>query len=146
MSRFDDLVACGYVRTDPDGTITFANERMAEMAGVRSESLVGRRRFVELLTPGDQIFHDTHFRPILLVDGRVDEVALELRVDSGERVPVLINAVLERDEGGAPSSVHIAVSTPPNGATTSTSSSRPSERPRRVNAALPHWPAPCRRR
>ena len=109
MSNLDDLVACGYLSTDPDGTITHANHRLAEMTGVRREDLVGQRRFHDLLTVGGRIFHDTHLAPILLVDGRADEVALELQTASGERLPVLINAVLERDERGAPASVHIAV-------------------------------------
>ena len=58
-----------------------------------SDDLVGRRRFQDLLTTGGRIFHQTHWAPLLRMQGSVSEVKLELRVADGGVLPVVINAI-----------------------------------------------------
>ncbi len=50
------------------------------------------RRLSDLLTVGGRIYWETHMAPILTLQGRVDEVAVELRA-AGEPLPVLLSAV-----------------------------------------------------
>ena len=39
-----------------------------------------------------------HYAPLLRLQGRVQEIALELRCPDGRKVPVLINAVVTQDQ------------------------------------------------
>ncbi len=100
---------CGYLSTTPDGTIVKANQTFLSLTGWTREQLVGRRRFVDLLTGGGRIYHETHYAPMLRMRGTARAIALDLVCADGGRLPVLINAVLERDTGGAPSVVRAAV-------------------------------------
>ena len=100
---------CGYLTTTPDGTVVKANATFAALIGYDREDLVGRRSFAELLTAGGRIYHETHFAPLLRMHGTVAEVALDLVRPDGERLPVLVNAVLETDADGSPKLIRIAV-------------------------------------
>jgi sigma-B regulation protein RsbU (phosphoserine phosphatase) len=100
---------CGYLSTTPDGTIVKVNETFLGLTGHRREELCGRVRFAELLTPGGRIYHETHFAPMLRMQGRAREIALELIRADGGRLPVLVNAVLERDVHDQPVVIRTAV-------------------------------------
>jgi serine/threonine-protein kinase RsbW len=91
---------CGYLSTDPGGLITRVNQTFLAWTGHRREDLVGRRRFQDLLSPGGRIFHDTHFAALLELRGSVREIALDIVRADRQRLPVLVNAVRDRDAGG----------------------------------------------
>ena len=100
---------CGYLTTTPDGAIVRVNQTFLTWTGHSREDLVGHRRFVDLLTAGGRIYHETHYAPMLRMQESVRELALDLvKADNG-RLPVLVNARLERDEIGHPRVVRIAV-------------------------------------
>lgn len=100
---------CGYLSTTPDGLIVKVNETLLTWTGYARGDLLGRCRFVDLLTAGGRLYHETHYAPMLRMQGAVREIALDLvRVD-GERLPVLVNANVDTDETGRPRSVRIAV-------------------------------------
>lgn len=65
--------------------------------------------FTDLMTPGSRIFHETHYQPLLHVQGHVKEIALDLVRADGSVLPVLVNSVLERTRSGAPGTTRIAV-------------------------------------
>lgn len=100
---------CGYLSTTPDGTIIKANATFLELSGYSRDSLIGGKRFVDLLTGGGRIYHETHYAPMLRMHGVAREIALDLVRADGERVPVLINSVLERDVVGDPVVIRTAV-------------------------------------
>ncbi len=100
---------CGYLTTTPDGTVVKVNATFAALIGYDREDLVGRRSFAELLTAGGRIYHETHFAPLLRMHGTVAEVAFDLVRSDGDRLPVLVNAVLEAEADGSPKLVRIAV-------------------------------------
>ncbi len=93
---------CGYLSTLPDGKIVRVNETFLTWTGHTREALLGRRRFVELLTPGGRIYHETHYAPLLQMQGAVREIALEIVCADGRRLPVLVNSTLRADAGGRP--------------------------------------------
>jgi sigma-B regulation protein RsbU (phosphoserine phosphatase) len=93
---------CGYVSTLPDGTIVKANQTFLTWTGYQRAELVGHRRLQELFAVGDRIFYETHFAPLLRMQGRVREIAIDLIVGGGDRLPVLANAILKRDPAGEP--------------------------------------------
>ena len=100
---------CGYLSTTPDGTIIKANQTFLDLTGLGRDEVIGRRRFAELLTRGGQIYHETHYAPMLRMHGAAREIALELLRPDGSRLPVLVNSVLETDAGGAPMLIRTAV-------------------------------------
>jgi sigma-B regulation protein RsbU (phosphoserine phosphatase) len=97
-----DSAPCAYLSTRPDGTIAKVNGTFLAWTGYERDTLVRRRRFQQLLAPGDRIFYETHLAPLLLMQGRVREIAVELVCSSGARLPVLVNSVLRRDADGSP--------------------------------------------
>ncbi len=93
---------CAYLSAHPDGTIVKVNGTFLAWTGYDRADLVGRRRLQELLAPGDRIFYETHLAPMLHMQGRVREIAVQLVCSSGARLPVLVNAVLRHDAAGNP--------------------------------------------
>ncbi|MBW3668298.1 MAG: SpoIIE family protein phosphatase [Actinobacteria bacterium] len=100
---------CGYLSTTPNGTIVKVNQTFLTLTGYDGTELVGRRTFAELLTPGGRIYHETHYAPMLQMQGKAREIALEIVCADGRRLPVLVNAVLERGDDGSPHVVRTAV-------------------------------------
>lgn len=101
---------CGYISADKDGRILRVNRTLADWLGVSPEALV-RKRFSDLLTIGGKIYYETHFAPLLRMQGSFDEVALDLLCADGAKRPVLVNAIERRDDAGNPLFVRIAVTT-----------------------------------
>ena len=93
---------CGYLSTTPDGTIVKANETFLTWTGYRREDLVGRRRFPDLLTAGGRIYFETHYAPMLQMQGRAREIALDIVSADGRRLPALVSSVLENGADGMP--------------------------------------------
>ena len=93
-----DLAACGLLQTTDDGTIRRANRMFCGWLGRAHESVIGRR-FQDFLTMGGRIFHQTHWAPLLRMQGSISEVKLDLTHSDGTTVPMVLNA-LRRDEHG----------------------------------------------
>lgn len=100
---------CAYISAAADGTIVKVNATFLAWTGYTRNEAIGRRRVQDLLSPGDRIFFETHVAPMLRLQGQVREVAAEMVVASGERLPVLINAVLGRDRAGEPERIRIVL-------------------------------------
>ena len=66
---------------------------------IASDELKGRR-FHDLLNVAGRIYYETHFAPLLRMQGHFNEVALEFVTRSKDRLPVLVNAAERRDERG----------------------------------------------
>lgn len=113
-SALDDLedlfenAPCGYISADKDGRILRANATLARWLGCEAASLHGRR-FSELLTIGGKLYYETHFAPLLRMQGAFNEVALDIARPDGARLPVLVNAVERRDGEGKPLFVRITI-------------------------------------
>lgn len=93
------MAACGLVQTAADGTILRANRVFCAWLGYPCDLLVGRRRFQDLLSVGGRIFHQTHWAPLLQMQGSVSEVKLELIHRDGHPIPMVLNAL--KHERGA---------------------------------------------
>ncbi|MBD5786126.1 SpoIIE family protein phosphatase [Cellulosimicrobium terreum] len=87
-----NLVPVALLMLDGDAHVLDANEELVRLVGATDVEEVLGRRLGELLTVGGRIFWETHLAPLLHVEGRVDEVAVELRTPTG-REPVLLTAV-----------------------------------------------------
>ena len=100
---------CGYLSTRADGLIIRVNDTFLEWTGYSRDELIGARRFVELLSVGGQLYHETHFMPQLQMQSTAREMAFEIVCANGARVPVLVNAVLKRDDASQTSVVRTAI-------------------------------------
>lgn len=103
-----DHAPCGYLSAGPDGRIERANRTLVDWLGAEPKQLIGRR-FPELLTIAGKIYYETHFAPLLRMQGCFDEVALDLRRGDGTVMPVLVNARERRDANGRTLAIRIIV-------------------------------------
>ena len=99
---------CGYISAAPDGELVKVNRTLLTWTGYTREELLGRR-FQDLLTAGGRIYHETHYAPLLRMQGAVREIALEIVRADGRHLPVLVNSVLRTDEEGRPLLVRTTV-------------------------------------
>jgi PAS domain S-box-containing protein len=104
-----DNAPCGYLSAAPDGTLVGVNATFLRWTGYRREELVGVKRFQDLLTAGGRIYHETHYAPMLRMQGTVRELALDIVGANGDRLPVLVNSVLVKDAHGAPQVVRTTI-------------------------------------
>lgn len=100
---------CGYLSTQPDGTITRINRTLLRWLGYDRADLVGQRRFADLLTVGGRIFHETHLAPLLMMQGAIGGIAVDLRTRTGAVLPVLVNGQVRTDAAGRPQLIRITV-------------------------------------
>ena len=108
---FEDLfedAPCGLLASDAEDTIVRANRTFSAWTGFAAEDLVGRS-LKQLLTPAGRIYYETHYAPLLRMQGAVREIAVELVRADGTRMPALLNATLVIDADGTPRSIRTAV-------------------------------------
>ncbi|HMM67808.1 MAG TPA: ATP-binding protein [Dokdonella sp.] len=91
--------ACGLLLTGPNGMIRHVNRTFCDWLGVERDALVGRRRFQDLLTVGCRIFHQTHWAPLLQMQGSIAEVKLDFLHADGKAIPIVANAVAREHAG-----------------------------------------------
>jgi PAS domain S-box-containing protein len=89
-SHLDDL-PCGVLTFTDDGHIVAVNARLCARLGYSCDELSGGH-LQKILSPGGRVFYQTHFFPLLKLQGEVEEVYMSLRGKSGEEIPFLVNA------------------------------------------------------
>jgi PAS domain S-box-containing protein len=99
---------CGYLSALPDGTVVRVNQTLLDWTGYTRESLLGKR-LPDLLPVVGKIFYETHYDPLLRMQGFIREMALDLVCADGQLLPVLLNSVLQRDAAGRPVVVRTTV-------------------------------------
>ncbi|MFE9407157.1 PP2C family protein-serine/threonine phosphatase [Streptomyces sp. NPDC006530] len=100
---------CGYLSTLMDGTVAKTNTTLLDWLGLEREAVVGRMRFTDLLTVGGKLYHETHFMPLLRMQGEISGIALEIKRADGGRMPVLISSVIKYGTTGEPLLVRTTV-------------------------------------
>ncbi|MEU0227518.1 SpoIIE family protein phosphatase [Streptomyces sp. NPDC006284] len=93
---------CGYLSTLMDGVIAKINSTLLDWLGLEREQVVGRMRFTDLLTVGGKLYHETHFAPLLRMQGEISGVALELKQTGGGRIPVFVSSAVKYGGTGEP--------------------------------------------
>ncbi|WP_397453174.1 ATP-binding protein [Pseudomonas sp. NA-150] len=99
QALFEDA-PCGLVVTKEDGTILRANLTFCNWIGF-SEADLCKRRFQDLLTMGGRIFHQTHWAPLMQMQGSVAEVKLDLKHRDQHTITMLLNGVRREQHSGA---------------------------------------------
>jgi len=99
----------GYVSSLLNGAVVKVNETLLTWTGYGREELLGGKRLHDLLAPGARIYYETHYAPLLQLQGSVREIAVELLCADGRRLPVLMNSTLLRDDAGTPRVIRTTV-------------------------------------
>jgi PAS domain S-box-containing protein len=93
---------CGYVSTLPDGTIVKVNQTLLEWTRHSRDALLSGAKFQSLLAVGSKIYYETHYAPLLQMQGFANEIAFDIVRADGRQLPVLSNSRLRRSEDGTP--------------------------------------------
>jgi phosphoserine phosphatase RsbU/P len=88
---------CACVSFDDAGKVEFVNAFLCETLEYEPEELVGQS-VERILTISSRLFYQTHFFPLLRLNGKVSEIFLTLRSKSGKGIPVMANGTRQQTE------------------------------------------------
>ena len=91
-NSFFDESPCGLLVTDTNGVIRQVNPMFCRWIDHPPDRLVGMR-LQDLLTIGCRVFHQTHWAPLLQLQGSLSEVKLEAVHSSGRPIPMLFSVM-----------------------------------------------------
>lgn len=91
---------CGLVVTTEDGMILRVNQTFSHWLGFTAQELCSQR-FQDLLTMDGRIFHQTHWAPLMQMQGSVAEVKLDMQHRDNRTVTLLLNGVRREHGNGA---------------------------------------------
>jgi len=92
---------CGYLSTTPQGLIAKVNLTLLTWLGYRRDEVLNQKRFIDLLSLPSRAFHETHYAPLLSLQGFANEIALDLVCRDGRTLPILLNSVQKIREDGS---------------------------------------------
>ena len=93
---------CGYLTTLPNGTIVKINRTLLDWVGYEREELLHKRKFQDLLPIGGKMYYETHYAPLLRMQGFANEINFDLKGKHKQELPVLVNTIQVRDKDGKP--------------------------------------------
>lgn len=82
---------CACLVFGDEGTIAFVNAFLCDVLGYEAPELIGQK-LDRILTLSSRLFYQTHFFPLLRLNGKVSEIFFTLRSKAGESIPVMVNA------------------------------------------------------
>ncbi len=83
---------CGYISFIKDGTIVKINKTLLSWLGYETEEVVLIKRIKDFFNTGGKIFYETHFFPLIRIQGSVKEVNFNLVRKDKSVLPVLLSA------------------------------------------------------
>jgi sigma-B regulation protein RsbU (phosphoserine phosphatase) len=90
----------GYFTSDASGYIVNTNNKFLALLGLTREEVVHKIRFQTLLTMGGKIYYETHYVPLLQMQGSVNEINFDIVNADKSKVPILINTTKILSEDG----------------------------------------------
>ncbi len=100
LETFYNQSPCGYFSTDGNGIITKINNTLLVWLGYSKEDIIGKVTWQSLLSVGGKMYFETHYSPLLQMQGFVQEISFEMVKKDNSRLPILINTKQIRDENG----------------------------------------------
>lgn len=82
---------CGYLSFVGDGTVVKVNKTLLSWLGYEKEELLYVKRIQSILSIGGKIFFETHFFPLIRIQGFVKEINFDLVRKNKSSFPVLLN-------------------------------------------------------
>lgn len=90
---------CGYHSLDENGLIVRVNQTELKMLGYERDELLGKKYFLELLTPESQQKFNLNF-PQFKQRGWIRDLEFEVICKNGDRLPVSISGTAVHDDAG----------------------------------------------
>lgn len=90
---------CGYHSLDADGVFVRVNETELRWLGYAREEVLGRRKFLDLVTPPSRKLFEDRF-PAYKELGEIRDLEFDMVRKDGSTLPVLLNATAVRDASG----------------------------------------------
>ena len=94
-----DLAPCGFLSFNDEGRILGANQTLISLLGCGDRSDLEGKPVESIFTVAGKIFYQTHFFPLLKLQGKAEEIFFSLRGPSGDQVPVICNAERKAENG-----------------------------------------------
>lgn len=90
---------CGLFVVSADGKFSYANLTFCKWLGYEAVELIGVKCFQELLPIGARVFLQTHWTPLLQMQGSISEIQLDFIRNDGTRIPMVLNALRKKRDG-----------------------------------------------
>ena len=90
----------GYLFTLPDGTIIGANRTLLGWLGYTEEELLHQKKLSDLLSKGGNIHYEMFFRPLITINGKINELNYQIIRKDGSAFPALLNGNGSYDNDG----------------------------------------------
>ncbi|MES2704660.1 MAG: ATP-binding protein [Bacteroidota bacterium] len=91
MDELLDHAPCGFVSFYDNGIINEVNQTLANLLGYAKQELIGQK-VERLMTIAGRIFFQTHFFPLVKLQGKAEEVFLTLTSKDNDHIPALVSA------------------------------------------------------
>lgn len=91
METFASQLPCIYFSLYEDGTLVGVSDRLCSKLGYSRDEIVDQKVDI-IFTVSTRIFQQTHFFPLLKMQGNAEEIFITLRNKDGTSLPVLVNA------------------------------------------------------
>lgn len=91
MNHLLEEIPCGIFSFSDDGLLQEVNSYFCNILGYKKEELE-QKKLEDVFTIASRIFHQTHFFPLLKMQGHAEEIFLTLKAKGSEVLPVLVNA------------------------------------------------------
>ncbi|SDA58754.1 PAS domain S-box-containing protein [Algoriphagus alkaliphilus] len=88
----------GYMTVRADGLIVNVNATLLKWLGYEWEEILLQKSFQDLLDMGGKIYFETHMMPMLLMQGEISEINIELKGKASIKLPTLVNASRIHDQ------------------------------------------------
>jgi PAS domain S-box-containing protein len=98
MDALLDTAPCGFLSIRDDGLIVTMNRTLQQWLGYTPDEMEGQH-IDTILPAAGRIFYQTHFFPLLRIQGHVEEVYFPLCRQDGSHVPMLVNAARRQEDG-----------------------------------------------
>src|SRR5689334_4201628 len=98
MERYLRLAPSLFFAVSADGTLLEVNQSLLDCLGYKPNELDGKK--VDVVFPvATRIFYQTHLFPLLKLNGKAEEIYVDLNKSNGEYLPVLLNAARYEQQG-----------------------------------------------
>jgi phosphoserine phosphatase RsbU/P len=99
---------CGYIVARPDRSIVRVNARLLDWLGYERNTLTDKP-FTDLLAIGSRMHYETHFAPLLQLQGQLAGITVDMLTADGARLPVFLTANIKSGADGQPNLLRITI-------------------------------------
>jgi PAS domain S-box-containing protein len=100
---------CGYLSYLDNGLIIQINATLLQWLGYQQDEVVDVLSLQDLLSVGSKIYYETHYAPLLQMQGSVQEISLEMLGKNRQKIPVLMNSRVVRNSQNSAVLVHATI-------------------------------------